>query len=385
MKNLTKHFLHLFPALLLFLVSVSPVGAFFVQSGATIDLPKDKVINEAAFITGSTLSIDADINGDLYCAGQNIVINGDIKGDVACLGQTIKINGTVDGDVRVLGQTISIAGLVNRNLTVLAQELLLGSKSQVKGDLFFGGQNVQLQGLMGRDLAGAGQTITISGSLLRNAVITGEDLSLANKGKIGGNLDYYQEKTATASVAIKNVKGTITRHDITTPPRPEVKKDVVKVSGLAMVIKTVFGIISFALLGLVLIYFDRKNTESRIAKISTKPVVTGLIGLAILIVAPFAFFLLLMTAIGIPIAFVAMFVFIIALITASLYPSAIFGKLFFEKLLKKGNISLSWQMVTGVALLGLVSCIPVVGWSIAFVSFCMGIGAFLVSLLPEKK
>jgi cytoskeletal protein CcmA (bactofilin family) len=383
MKKLMKLFGWFIPAFLFIFLSLSPALAFFVKSGDSVVLPKETKIDEAAFVGGTSITINADINGDLYCAGRDVIINGNIKGDIACAGQSLKINGNVDGNIRAAGMNIEVGGIVTRNLTVASQSLTLGPKSNIKGDVFFGVQNVELGGLMGRDLAGAGQTINITGSLLRNALVTGKTLSVIETGKIGGNLDYYMEKTATASVEKKNIKGTITRHEIQTPDKQAMKKDFVVASRSAMVMKTIFCIISFALLGLVLVYFDRKNTEKRIAQIVAKPFVSGLIGLAVLIVAPFALFILMITIVGLPLAFLVLFVYIIALMTASLYPSAIYGKLTLEKIFKKQNTSLFWQMVLGVLILGILSAIPVVGWIFAFISFCMGLGAIFVSLLPQ--
>jgi len=384
MNKITQLFSLLIPAFLFISVSASSADAVFFQTGDNLVIPKEKIINETAAISGSSLTINSNINGDLLCAGQNVVINGNIKGDVICVGQNIKINGSVDGNIRAAGQTIEIFGQVTRNLSVASQQLILGPKSQIKGDVFFGAQNVELGGVMGRDLAGAGDSIVITGSLLRNAVVTGTKLSVIETGKIGGNLDYYMETTDTASIGEKNVKGNILRHDIVTPSKPALDRRMAGITSAAIILKTIFGILSFGLLGLAIVYFDRKNTKRKISSIINKPLVSGVTGLAVLITAPLAFIIILATVIGIPLAFVVMFVYIIALITASLYPSAIYGKLFFEKVLQKTNTSLYSQMFLGVILLGLVSIIPVIGWIIAFASFCMGIGASLVTMFPEK-
>ncbi len=386
MKKLSKLFAWFIPAFLFISLALSPASAFFAQSGESLVIPKEKKIDEAAFLAGSSLTINSDINGDLYCAGADIIINGNVKGDIACAAQSIKINGNVDGNIRAAAQNIEISGTVSRNVTVVAQGLSLGAKSNIKGDVFFGVQNVNLGGAMGRDLAGAGESINITGSLLRNATITGTNISVLETAKVGGNLDYYLEETSTVSVDQKNVKGTITKHLIETPSKPEMKKeDMARFASEAMVYKTIYGILSFALLGLVLVYFDRKNTEKRIAQITQKPFVTGLIGFAVLITAPIAFFIVMITLIGMPLAMIAMFVYIIAMVIASLYPSAILGKLLLEKVFKKMNTNLFIQMLLGVTLLGIVSIIPIAGWIVAFASFCMGLGAFLVSLAPEKN
>jgi cytoskeletal protein CcmA (bactofilin family) len=378
MKNITKVFAWFVPAFLFAFLTVLPAKAVYFQSADILTIDKDKKIDEAAVLAGSSIVINANINGDLYCAGRDVVVNGNVKGDIACATQSLKVNGTVDGNIRAVAQTIDIAGIVTRNLTVASQSLTLEPKSQIKGDLFFGAQNVNLNGQMGRDLAGAGETMTISGSLLRNAIVTSTDLSIIETAKIGGNLDYYVEKNAVATIGAKNVKGTVTKHEIASQEKTVTKEQFTKTGAMAMTIAKVVGILSFALLGLVLIYFDRKKTESRINQIATQPLKSGLIGLVTLIVFPVAFFIVLMTVIGIPLAFVVLLVYIVAMITASLYSSMFYGKLIISK------ASMTLQMLLGVALLGLVSCLPIIGWIIGFISFCLGLGAITLSFLPEK-
>ncbi len=369
----------------LFITSFSQTAnAFYYQSGDNLILSSDKKINEVAVVFGSSLTIDADINGDLYCAGRDVVVNGDVQGDIVCAAQSLEVNGIVDGNVRALAQTVDVNGTVTRNLTVASQSLILDPKSQVKGDIFFGAQNVDLNGSMGRDLAGAGETITVTGSLLRNAVVTGTHLSVIETGKIGGNLDYYMEKTATASIGTKNVKGNVVRHEIVTPETPS-KAEMTKVTMAVSVTGKIISIISMAIVGFLLIYFNKKKTMDITALISAQPVKSGFIGLVTLIVFPVIFILGLITVIGIPVSFIALFVYIIALITASLYTAIVFGRLLFEKVFRQTKSTIVPQMLLGTLILGLVSCIPVIGWAVAFVSFCVGLGAITQSYLSVNN
>ena len=384
MKNITKLFAWFVPAFLFIFLSASPAKAVFLKSGDNVSLPKTQKISEAAVVYGSTLVIDSDIDGDLYCAGRDVTLNGNVKGDVICAAQSFKINGTVDGNIRALAQTIDIAGSITRNLSAASQSLIIEPKSQIKGDLFFGAQNVNLNGVMGRDLAGAGETITVSGSLIRNALITSTDLSVANTGKIGGNLDYYMEKSAVATIGAKAVKGSVVRHEIATPEKTVNKEQVRKTAGIAMTMAKIFGVLAFVLLGLVLIYFDRRNTEARVSQIISKPLVSGLLGFAVLFLFPFAFFIMVITIVGIPLAFVVLLVYVVALVTASLYTSIVYGKLLLEKLFHNSKATLALQMLLGVVLLGLVTCLPIIGWLIGFVSFCLGLGAIVLTIMPQK-
>lgn len=385
MKKITKYFLSFIPAVLLFVFFViSPAHAMSVKSGDFVTLPQDQTISETILVTGSTITVDSDINGDLFCAGKDVIVNGDIKGDVLCAAQTIKINGSVDGNIRSAAQMIEVYGTVTRNLMVASQQLVLGPKSNIKGDVIFGVQKVDLNGQMGRDLSGVGDTINITGSLLRNAIVTGSKITVIETGKIGGNLDYYVTQDATASIEAKNVKGNIVRHDITPSEKTVTDKQMVYASKWGTMLAKFFGIISYLVLGLVIVFFDKKNTELRVSKILTQPFLSGLIGFASLIFFPMAFVIVILTFVGLPLAVVASLLYLIGLITASLYASIAYGRLIFEKLLRQKKSSLVLPMVLGVIVLGLIVCLPVIGWFFGFISFCLGLGAFITSLFPAK-
>lgn len=385
MKNITKYLISFISAFSLILFASSPVRAVSFKSSDVITLPKDKPVTETILVTGSVITVDSNIDGDLFCAAKDVVINGNIKGDVLCAAQTIKINGIVDGDVRSVAQSIEVYGSVNRSLMTASQSLILGPKSVVKGDIIFGVQTVDLNGQIGRDMAGAGSVITISGSLLRNALVTGNSISIVETGKIGGNLDYYVTPEATASIGVKNVKGNIVRHEITPPENTIVSTQTVKAAQVGMIMTKIFAILSYLILGLAIVFLDKQNTETRVNKIITHPFLSGLIGFATLILFPIAFFIVMLTFVGIPLALVALLIYVIAMIIASLYAGTAYGQLVAQKLFHKEKSTLLMHMVLGVILLGIIVILPIIGWFIGFISFCLGLGAFVTSILSTKQ
>lgn len=381
-----KKIIILFLGFLLFAFT-KPAYAVQFKSGTDINFSKDQKIDETTFVSGNNIEFDSTLNGDLLCVGRNITITGNIKGDVLCAGQNIKVSGIVDGNVRVAGQSVSVDATVSRNLYVVSQDLTLTSKSNIKGDVLFGAQTIDMSGIAGRDLAGAGEKITISGSLLRNAMVTMTNLDLTDKAKVGGNFDYFvEQKVATSQMMISNksIKGELRRHEIVMPEKPkmEVAKKVEKITPTLELIKTVFGILSFTLLAFVLLYFSASRTASVIGLIDRKPVVSGLVGLATFVVAPVAFMIIAITVIGLPIFFVVLMIYIVSFFLATLYSSIWVGQKIMKFTQTKSSLYLS--AFVGCLVIGLVSLIPVIGWLIFVCLFMMGLGAQLLSFIPEK-
>lgn len=371
-----------------FLLSAKSALAVQFKNGTDLSFPKEQKIDETIFISGSNINFDSSLVGDLLCVGQNIVITGNIKGDVLCAGQNIKVTGLVDGNIRIIGQTLDLSGSTTRNLYAVGQSLVLSSKSSVKGDVLFGAQTVDLSGIAGRDIAGAGERITVSGSLLRNALVTVSTLNVSDTASVGGNIDYFVDKDNVnnqTAVSQKGIKGEVRRHEIEKPAmeKPAVSENIRKVAPSAMVFKKVMSIVSYALLAFVLIYFSRGRTNQITALITQKPVMAGLIGLAIFVVAPIAIIISCITVVGLPTAFVILIFYILSMFIASLYSTILIGKLIMKKYRPKSSIYLSAAI--GCLVVGVLSAIPVIGWLFIFVLFLMGLGASLLTFIPETK
>lgn len=385
MKYFLKLAASLFSGVIVSIFLASPASAVYFSSGTNLNIAKVEKIDESAFVAGETLSVSADVNGDLFCAGRNITINGNVKGDIICAGQSIKINGLVDGNVRLAAQDIEINGVVARNVSVVSQNLVLAKFSSVKGDIFFGVQKVDLGGSLGRDLAGAGDQININGSLLRNAKVTASSINISDSSKIGGNIDYYVDENGQYNQAsVQSVAGTVTRHDVVKPEKEAIKEEVKQAAPTASIVGKLISIISFSLVGFLLIFFTPKRTARVIEIIKSNPFKTFFLGMGISIIAPFVFILSMVTVVGITSAMVVLLFYVISMVISSLYASILVGKLVLEKFKSDKAKSLYLSTLVGCFLVGLVSMVPVIGWLAVLCLYLSGLGAILLSYLPEK-
>ncbi len=363
-----------------FLFSTTIASAAYFSSSEFLSLPKDKKIDESAFLSGQDLIIDSEINGDLFCAGKSVVINGNVKGDVICAAESIKINSIIDGNVRVAAKSVEINGTVTRNVLALSQSLVLANLSSVKGDLIFGVQSIDLRGRVGRDLAGAGENINITGSLLRNAKMTGSHITIIDPAKIGGNFEYFVDDNGVVLVDEKNVMGSIVKHEIDQKSSKEVSK---KMSFLGHVSGKIYWLLSTLVLGLVMIYFMKQQITDRVKHASAKPLIAGLVGFAFLLLTPVAVIILLFTIVGSPLAIILLLIYVLSLMTAIIYPTIFLGQ-WGLKVLKQKTSGLVWPLITGLVIAGLLSLIPVVGGIAGFIMFLLGLGAIFLSYLPQK-
>ena len=370
--------------LVFFCVLAAPAQAVYFGQGDNLFFPKTQKFNETVFLAGNDITIDSDIAGDLICAGQNVTINSKISGDVICAGQNLKINGTVEGNVRSVGQQIDINGIVVKNLSVASQNLQLNKTSQVKGDIFYGTQNIDLQGIMGRDLAGGSESITISGSLIRNAKVAAQKISVSDSAKMGGELEYYTEKTGTSSIAEKSIKGKITRHEVVIEDKDQLKSDIKKVTPALMVFKVIFSIISSILIAFLLLYFVPARVSKVTDTIKVQPIKSALVGLAVLITGPIAIIISCLTVVGLGVAGVFTLFYILSIVLSASFVAIRVGEMLAENY---SGLKKSAYLPTSLAclLLGLVISIPFLGGVIGFIVLLIGLGASFTSYLPAEK
>ncbi len=378
MKKLFSLFLFVFCFLL-----ASPAQAVFFSSGENLSFPKTQKFNESVFLAGKSLTIDSDIVGDLICAGQDITINSKVTGDVICAGQNIEINGPVEGNVRLASQNIDLNGSVARNITVASQNLLISKTSNIRGDVFYGVQNVDINGIMGRDLAGGSESITITGSLLRNAKIATQKITIADSAKLGGDLEYYIEKTGASSINEKSIKGKVTRHEVVMQQKEQFKKDLQKITPIALLFKILFSIASSYLLVLVLLYFTPNRTNLIVKNIKNHPLKSALVGFAVLVTGPIAVVLSFLTVIGAAVGVVVSLFYILSLILAFNYVALRLGQFLSTKYSSLSS-SVYLSALAGCSLLVLIVHLPFIGMVLGFIIFLIGLGASLSSYLPEK-
>lgn len=362
---------------------VSPASAVYFGSGENLVFPKTQSFNETVFLAGSSLVIDSDIVGDLYCTGQDITINSKVAGDIICAGQNIEINGPVEGNVRLVSQNIDLNSSIAKNVTVASQNLQIGKASVIKGDVFYGAQNIDLNGVIGRDLSGGSESITISGSLLRNAKIGTSKLSITDSANLGGNLEYYIEKSGTTSINEKSIKGKVTRHEVVIEQKDQFKKDLQKLTPAILVFKAIVSTLSSVLLAFLLLYFIPGRVAKVTKIIKLHPVKSALIGLAVLITGPIAIIIFCITIVGLGLGAVFALFYFLSLILASSFVAVRVGELLvnnYENLKKSVYLS----TLISCLLLGLIVHIPVLGGAVGFIIFLVGLGASFLSYFPDE-
>jgi len=350
-----------------------------------VEVKKGEIINQDFFAQGSEIKIDGTINGDVYAAGGNISLNGKIDGDLIAVSGNIFLNGEVTQDVRIAGQIISIKGKIGRNLTVFGNQVTIEEGAVIGGSLLGFGSIIRDNGSVGRDARIYGNQVSVNGQIGRDFKGSFGNLTLAEKAKILGNLDYQSSKEAEILAGATVVGQTNYQQLATDSWRWSdhlSKKAMPLFFGLAG-IALWFKIMAFLLalgFGLLFFYFFPRRVESMAKIIGQRPWACLGWGVLAPFIFVFAIIFLALTLIGIPLIFV-----LLPLFGLLLYFAKLFTAFFLGRKILGGKKAWGWALLVGLLIYYLLGLVLFLNGLVGFVFTALGLGAFILDQKNLRK
>jgi len=358
-----RFFLTLTQTILFFLLSLNIVSA---QSDVVV---VSKAITGPLFVADDVVLVSEDVSGAVFAAGSSVTIAGNVSQDVVAAGGTIRITGQVDQDVYAAGGSVFIDGVVKGNVIVAGGEVQLGPQAQVGGAMMSAGERLGIGGRVMGPLYAGGQNINLNGSVAQDVKVGGEKLVLGSAASIGGTLT--GELSEWSGVEVASVAGGTKLHKIETRAAKKetswggkIAKSFYRFAWRTVTISFVLFLVPQVL---------RRGT-ALLQKESTRVFMTGVV---VVFGLPFLMLALTLTIIGVPLAVLAILAYLILLLLAWMIPSFWVGR----RLLPDENEYI--QGILGVAIIVVLSMIPIVGALFQLVLAAFGVGA-LVLLVKQK-
>lgn len=293
-------------------------------------LPKDQVINDNYYVAGDSPTILGTVNGDLMIAGGNIVVAGDVKQNLEVAGGNVTITGNVGGNLRVFAGAVVLSGKVGGDTIIAAGDTTVDSEAEV-----------------GKDLVIAAGTITVS----PQAKVTGKTMLFKDEGQ-------------------KN------------KPVQESVNQTINIAGFLF--GTLILLFSAAILFAVFPVFT-KSIGTHGAKQDNLFKYFG-IGLLALVVTPILAIISFITGVGVIIGFIMLLLYVFVILVSIVYGGLIFGQIIQRMTTKNPQAELNWGWALGgVALLNLITIIPLIGWLIGFFFFLLAFGTILPAFWSMLK
>ncbi len=313
----------------------------------------------SAFLTGSDVRANANVEGILFAAGYHVEQTS--TSEYAFLaGETVRFDGAAVNDIFAAGYDVTINGEVAR-------------------DVYAAGNSVRIGGTVGRKLFVSGSTVQISGQIGGDVYINAERIEITPSAVIGGTLRYNSSAVLSAESQVWEREEVY--EDETEPQPTPAQKLGSKALDRALSFAGAVAL-AFVLLWLTPLWgtLDKKYSGAPFAKYAKA---FG-IGFAVLVGVPVAFIILLITRIGLRLAFVLLMLYIAALLASPVVLGFFLGKLFWRDLCKR-RACFAAELPIGIAIWAILTSIPVVSFAVNFVSAPLGLGVVTLLLGRGRK
>lgn len=332
------------------------------------------------FFSGRSVKIDGDIDGTAFAAGQEITVNGTINGDLFTAGQEVTINGKILGNLYSAGQDVNIYGNVSGDTFAAGQRLDVAKDALLQRDAMLAGSKINLGARVQRGLWGYGENISISGLVGADTNIEAENLEIRDGAVLGGALKYCSANSASIAGNSK-INGPVNwqkREPQKAPPQRDTSGDMF--TGLF------FGLLAALLIWFLMDLWRPSFWTKTTASIKEQPLKTLGVGALVLILTPIVTIIMLITIIGIPLGLILGLVYAICIYLAKIIVGVFIGSLLAQRfqwpLLHRGV----WVVLLGLAILALLTKIPVIGFLVTILVIFAGLGAIVLAFSkPEGK
>ncbi len=361
------------------LILHSPLAAFYFESSDEIYLSGD--FQEDLLLAGGTVNFDGSLLGDLIAASRTLSFDGMIDGNLNAVGQRITVNGEICRSLRTFAQSVNISSLVEGDVTAFASEVTLGADAEIGRDIAIFGTEVFLDGRVGSDAYVHANIVTITGRIEGDLKVNANKISIAPGAYVGGDFNYESKEKAKIS-AESQVIGETRWKKRTGDGESGALSGLVPPPG-SLIWSAVF-LVGSIIVGVLLIVIRREAVYSVLDEIRTNGPISGLLGLAIILLMPVAIALTGVTLFGLPAAIAGLTLYTLIFFIAKVLTAIAIG-MFLIGLMRKGKkVSLGWSLVLGLLVLAILFKIPILGWLVYLAAWSLGAGAIVLRVFRKK-
>lgn len=357
---------YIFAIAILFLVASYPALAAVFHSGEEFTLGQDEVLEEDLYAAGSSITTAGEVRGDVIAVAGKVLVNGIVDGDVFAIGGNVDVLNAVGDDVRVAGGQVVIGGVIASDLLAAGGQVQVLSDSTVSGDTVIAGGRIVIDGDIAGDVRVYGDDVRINGLIGGNIeVFADNSFSFGDNATVGGSLSYRSPTELVLREGMVLGEVVFEQHSVRFD-----RSLINAVMGAAFTLKLLMLLVA----GLLLVVFFSPFTHELNMYAVPHFGKSLIIGFVVLIVAPVLSFLLLISILGAVVAGVLSLLYVFLLVVAKVYAGILAGALI-SKWARKEVIT-DWRFAAlGIAIIQVVSLVPIIGWAVSSIVMLAAFGA----------
>lgn len=325
-----------------------------------------KEINHFYADSGDTVALSDTVNASVALAGEKISASGKVNGVFFGAANEVSLSGETDY-AAVAGNTVDVSGMVLKDAAI-AGNVVKFKNATFQRDVAVAASNVKGSGTFNRDVVIASQIvelndITVTGDLKLYA----SNITIGSNVTINGTLIYPED--AKANIDKGAVVGNVVKSDAID----------VEASWIEIITEKVFSILSLVLIFVVLSLAMSKvfnKLDSKYEKFGfEKAIEVFTKGLVFIIAVPIIAILLMNIVIGIPLAFIVIALYVIAIYLSKIFAAYLIGSKIAGKWMKDTSILV--KGLIGLAIIFVIGIIPYVSVFLAPIIVLVGLGVMI--------
>jgi len=351
--------------IVLFAVSL-PGSALERRHSDIVTVRSNETVEDTLLATGNIVRVEGVVNGDVLAFGGTVEVRGTVKGDLVSFAKRIVVSGTVEGSIFDLSNSLDLDGQLGHSIYGLMQSLRVNDRGRVGEAVLVGAGDVTLDGEVNRSVNLYAGNADVSGSVGRELTMAGDNLTLTNTARVGGNL----------SVRVRNLNNVHIADGATITGTRDIQ---VRVKENRFTHPKFYFFQAVWLAAAMLVGWLGLLLFPGFVEASTRAVGTGWrslgLGIAILAGVPVAIIFLAITLVGLPASLLLLMTYLAAIYLTKIWVGAFLGQILLKP---SGATKSDWMLglLVGLLILTVVRFIPYLGTLIHFGVICLGLGAF---------
>ena len=281
----------IYGTLLLFVVGLpfSAAAETVLRIGSDISLEADQVVSGDYYVSSGPLgraSMSGTVEGDMLVFASSAVLNGIITGDLLLIAGTAQVQASTSDDVRIVAGEVTLSEMVGGDVFVLGGTLNILSTATIAGDVFFFGGSLNSEGAIGGSVFGSAERVRIDGPVGKDINMQiPAGLTLGDRAAVKGSVTYDSYLPMVRSQA-SVIEGEVFEQKLSAPDSRTVARKIL----------TPLFVILFATLSLFLLF--KRGLKRLVATVDESLVLAAGIGAGVVIAAPIAALILMITVLG---------------------------------------------------------------------------------------
>ena len=166
-----------------------------------VTVAANETVDDTLLASGNIVRVEGVVNGDLLAFGGTVEVRGTVKGDLVSFAKRIVVSGTVEGNIFNLSNSLDLDGQLGHSIYGLMQSLHVNDRGRIGEGMVVGAGDVTLEGEVNRSVTVYAGNADVSGSVGRELTMAGDNLTLTNTARIGGNLSARVRRLTNVHIA----------------------------------------------------------------------------------------------------------------------------------------------------------------------------------------